>query len=334
MKNIKALLYFSTILVIQIISESFAMPFPVPDSSFVFPGPSTSENFNPSEHSYGDKFKGHHFNGYKIRHPKPYSSIVHDCGGYRCNFEDYGSRPNHEIYYSQDLPSGDNLATMFTQTSGLPNHPVSTDDSGPIINQANAQTATFNFGPFSVSFSTSNSLSIADAPTKEPASFPWALLSSRSHFSCGCRLEKYPRDSVEKEKKRKIILLGQLDIYPQMAKFLALLVIASICVTFNVQGQKLPNEKPVIGQAFDEIVVSSDLNIRRKSKENRQGKKILMNVPSGTTGPPGKSTRISSRLMSSDESEISAATREQRDLSEKSLLDFDVAEYLLKSRKR
>ncbi|KAK0085050.1 hypothetical protein PV325_005896 [Microctonus aethiopoides] len=118
-----------------------------------------------------------------------------------------------------------------------------------------------------------------------------------------------------------------------MAKFLALLVIASICVTFNAHGQKLPNEKPVIGQAFDEIVVSSDLNIRRKSKENRQGKKILMNVPSGTTGPPRKSTQIASRLISSDGSKISAR-REQREVSEKSLLDFYVAEYLLKSRKR
>lgn len=46
MKNTRVLLYFFTILFIQIINESFAMPFPVPDSSFVFPGPSTSDDFN------------------------------------------------------------------------------------------------------------------------------------------------------------------------------------------------------------------------------------------------------------------------------------------------
>lgn len=178
--------------------------------------------YTASEHSYGDKFKGRHLNGYKTGHHKPYSSIVHGCRGYRCNFEGYGfveravlinfpyillvfsftnmhiyiyththidffyinfwnsllwsftiswifvysSRPNHEAYYSQNLPSEDNLATTFTQSSGLPNHPVSSDDSGLIINQANAQTAILNFGPFSASFSTSNSLSVSNAPTK------------------------------------------------------------------------------------------------------------------------------------------------------------------------
>ncbi|KAK0085051.1 hypothetical protein PV325_005897 [Microctonus aethiopoides] len=177
MKNTRVLLYFFTILFIQIINESFATPFPVPDSSFVFPGPSTSDDLNPferlftndyesSEHSYGDKFKRRHFNGNKTRHPKPYSSIVHGCRGYRCNFEGYGSRPNHEGYYSQNLPSEDNLATTFTQSSGLPNHPVSSDDSGIIISQANAQTTIFNIGPFSASFSSSNSLSVSNTPTK------------------------------------------------------------------------------------------------------------------------------------------------------------------------
>ncbi|XP_008544732.1 uncharacterized protein LOC103569283 [Microplitis demolitor] len=88
-----------------------------------------------------------------------------------------------------------------------------------------------------------------------------------------------------------------------MAQLLASFIIISVCVIVNVQGQLPTDKKLVIGQAFDEIVVSSDLNVRRKSKENRQDKKILMNVPSGTTGP-GKPTEIAFRLVSSDGSRI------------------------------
>lgn len=65
------------------------------------------------------------------------------------------------------------------------------------------------------------------------------------------------------------------------------------------------------GQTFDEIVVSSDLNVRRKSKENRQGKRLLSNVPSGTTGSPEKPTAIASRLVSADGSRITPE-REKR----------------------
>jgi hypothetical protein len=72
------------------------------------------------------------------------------------------------------------------------------------------------------------------------------------------------------------------------------------------------NHAAFFGQAFDEIVVSSDLNVRRKSKENRQGKRLLSNVPSGTTGTPEKPTAIASRLVSADGSRITPGKREKR----------------------
>jgi len=72
------------------------------------------------------------------------------------------------------------------------------------------------------------------------------------------------------------------------------------------------NHAAFFGQAFDEIVVSSDLNVRRKSKENRQGKRLLSNVPSGTTGTPEKPTAIASRLVSADGSRITPEKREKR----------------------
>lgn len=72
----------------------------------------------------------------------------------------------------------------------------------------------------------------------------------------------------------------------------------------------------VYGQTFDEIVVSSDLNVRRKSKESRQGKR-LTNIPSATTGPPEKSTVVVSRLVSNDGSRItSEKTQIKREISD------------------
>ncbi|KAF3422864.1 hypothetical protein E2986_11184 [Frieseomelitta varia] len=91
----------------------------------------------------------------------------------------------------------------------------------------------------------------------------------------------------------------------------------------------------VFGQTFDEIVVSSDLNVRRKSKESRQGKR-LTNIPSGTTGPPEKSTVLASRFVSNDGSRItSEKTKSKRDISnlQKRYLDMGVTGYLLNSRK-
>ncbi|XP_043261541.1 uncharacterized protein LOC122402647 [Colletes gigas] len=119
-----------------------------------------------------------------------------------------------------------------------------------------------------------------------------------------------------------------------MANFLALLVITLACVI--VHAQQPYNQKPVFGQTFDEIVVSSDLNVRRKSKENRQGKR-LTNIPSGTTGPPEKSTAIASRFVSSDGSRITLEKRQKkREITtlQNRYLDMGVARYLLKSRKR
>ncbi|KAH0946398.1 hypothetical protein HN011_009633 [Eciton burchellii] len=121
----------------------------------------------------------------------------------------------------------------------------------------------------------------------------------------------------------------------KMIKVLALLMLSSICVIINAQGTA-SNEKPFFGQAFDEIVVSSDLNVRRKSKENRQGKRLLSNVPSGTTGTPEKPTAIASRLVSADGSRITPGKREKRGIvtERRRYLDLGVAGYLLKSRKR
>ncbi|GAB1870016.1 hypothetical protein CAJAP_11095 [Camponotus japonicus] len=120
-----------------------------------------------------------------------------------------------------------------------------------------------------------------------------------------------------------------------MIKILAFLVLSSICVIINAQ-ETASNEKPFFGQTFDEIVVSSDLNVRRKSKENRQGKRLLSNVPSGTTGPPEKPTAIASRLVSTDGSRITLEKREKRGTvtARRRYLDLGVAGYLLKSRKR
>ncbi|XP_012219766.1 uncharacterized protein [Linepithema humile] len=119
-----------------------------------------------------------------------------------------------------------------------------------------------------------------------------------------------------------------------MIKIFVLLVLSTICVIINAQ-ETASNEKTFFGQTFDEIVVSSDLNVRRKSKENRQGKR-LSNVPSGTTGPPEKPTAIASRLVSADGSRITPEQREKRGIvtARRRYLDLGVAGYLLKSRKR
>lgn len=70
----------------------------------------------------------------------------------------------------------------------------------------------------------------------------------------------------------------------------------------------------LVGQAFDEIVVTSDLNVRRKSKENRQGKKLLTNVPSDSIGPSGNPSATPSRLVSSDGSRVTPEKREKRSI--------------------
>ncbi|XP_071645742.1 uncharacterized protein [Temnothorax longispinosus] len=121
----------------------------------------------------------------------------------------------------------------------------------------------------------------------------------------------------------------------KMIKILALLLFTSVCVIINAQ-ETASNEKQFFGQTFDEIVVSSDLNVRRKSKENRQGKRLLSNVPSATTGPPERPTAIASRLVFADGSRITPEKREKRGIvtTRRRYLDLGVAGYLLKSRKR
>ncbi|KYN45155.1 hypothetical protein ALC56_00405 [Trachymyrmex septentrionalis] len=98
-----------------------------------------------------------------------------------------------------------------------------------------------------------------------------------------------------------------------MIKILALLLLTSVCVIINAQ-ETASNEKSLFGQTFDEIIVSSDLNVRRKSKENRQGKR-LSNVPSATTGPPERPTAIASRLVFADGSRITPEKREKRGIT-------------------
>ncbi|KAI4492076.1 hypothetical protein M0802_010084 [Mischocyttarus mexicanus] len=121
-----------------------------------------------------------------------------------------------------------------------------------------------------------------------------------------------------------------------MRKLLALLVIVLACVMINAQGQVSPPKPSVYGKTFDEIVVSSDLSVRRKSKENRQGKRLLSNVPSGTTGSPEKSTPVASRLVSNDGSRVTPVKRTKRGSITRQTrhLDLGVAGYLLKSQKR
>ncbi|XP_051168019.1 uncharacterized protein LOC127285847 [Leptopilina boulardi] len=116
-----------------------------------------------------------------------------------------------------------------------------------------------------------------------------------------------------------------------MAKVLALLVITLVCLIVNTRGQTSV-KKPLVGQAFDEIVVTSDLNVRRKAKENRQGKKLLTNVPSDFIGPPGNP----SRLVSSDGSRVTPEKREKRSIisPQERALNLETAGYLLRSRKR
>ncbi|XP_012531830.1 uncharacterized protein LOC105834129 [Monomorium pharaonis] len=118
-----------------------------------------------------------------------------------------------------------------------------------------------------------------------------------------------------------------------MMKLLTLLLFTSVYVMINAQ-ETASNEKPYFGQTFDEIIVSSDLNVRRKSKENRQGKRLLSNVPSATTVPPERPTAIASRLVFADGSRITPEKREKRGITRRRYLDLGVAGYLLKSRKR
>lgn len=88
--------------------------------------------------------------------------------------------------------------------------------------------------------------------------------------------------------------------------------LVSVSIPINFRSRFLA----VYGQTFDEIVVSSDLNVRRKSKESRQGKR-LTNIPSATTGPPEKSTVVASRLVSNDGSRItSEKTQIKREISD------------------
>ncbi|KAG7189353.1 hypothetical protein KM043_017003 [Ampulex compressa] len=154
------------------------------------------------------------------------------------------------------------------------------------------------------------------------------------HFSCGCRLGKYLQVIVG---LAKILYLENrgTKLFSEMASYLALLVISLACIVVNTQAQS-SNQKPGFGQTFDEIVVSSDLNVRRKSKEHRQGKRLLSNVPSGTTGSPAKPTAVASKLVSSDGSRVTSERREKRGIVtlQRRYMDLGVAGYLLKSRKR
>ncbi|XP_012251253.2 uncharacterized protein LOC105683307 [Athalia rosae] len=93
---------------------------------------------------------------------------------------------------------------------------------------------------------------------------------------------------------------------------LFLLVISCVCVLVNASdstfGQKLGP-----GQTFEEVIVSSDLNVRRKSKEHRQGKKLLTNIPLETTNQSRNPT--GSRLISNHGSRVTPERRNRRNIS-------------------
>ncbi|XP_001600382.1 uncharacterized protein LOC100113512 [Nasonia vitripennis] len=118
-----------------------------------------------------------------------------------------------------------------------------------------------------------------------------------------------------------------------MTKFIAFFVLVLASVTVNAQSQAT-NRNQFNGQTFDEIVVTSDLNVRRKAKENRQGKQLLTNVPSGTTSPPGKSTALASRLVLSDGSSVTSERRKRRaaNMANRRLSELGLMKYLLRSR--
>ncbi|XP_011495793.1 PREDICTED: uncharacterized protein LOC105360558 [Ceratosolen solmsi marchali] len=124
------------------------------------------------------------------------------------------------------------------------------------------------------------------------------------------------------------------DSVAKMTKLLAFIILVLAAVTVNAQNQAT-NRNQFVGQAFDEIVVSSDLSVRRKSKENRQGKQLLTNVPSGTTSPPGKSTALASKLVLSDGSSVTPERRKRRGVDPSGNvpreLKLGMMEYLLRS---
>ncbi|XP_046735741.1 uncharacterized protein LOC124405132 [Diprion similis] len=111
---------------------------------------------------------------------------------------------------------------------------------------------------------------------------------------------------------------------------LFLLIVICACVFVNAQSSTF-GQKQNEGQTFEEIIVSSDLNVRRKSKENRQGKQLLTNIPRVTTEKTGSPTV--SRLISNDGSRVELQKRNRRSDFTKNRLNLGVAEYLLHSSK-
>ncbi|XP_058798537.1 uncharacterized protein LOC131668421 [Phymastichus coffea] len=123
-----------------------------------------------------------------------------------------------------------------------------------------------------------------------------------------------------------------------MTKALVFFVLLSACVTVNAQSQAINKTEKPISLPFQEIIVSSDFKVRRKSKENRQGKELfLANVPSATaTSPPGKSTALASRLVLSGGSSVTPDRRRKRHTStaHRRLPKEGIAKYSLRSRQR
>ncbi|XP_046412767.1 uncharacterized protein LOC124176033 [Neodiprion fabricii] len=111
---------------------------------------------------------------------------------------------------------------------------------------------------------------------------------------------------------------------------LFLLIVICACVFVNAQDSTF-GQKQNEGQTFEEVIVSSDLNVRRKSKENRQGKQLLTNIPLATVGKTGSPTV--SRLISNDGSRVELQKRNRRSDFTKNRLNLGAAEYLLHSSK-
>ncbi|XP_008544731.1 uncharacterized protein LOC103569282 [Microplitis demolitor] len=120
-------------IICELVSESSAAPAP-----FVFPGPSSDDYSD----SYDDGPQGRNLFGNKRKHHR--FSGGHGCRGHGCG-GGFGLRPDYGGYYPNN--QGGSFATASAGSLGASN------------SQANAQSATFNFGPFSASFSSAQASS-------------------------------------------------------------------------------------------------------------------------------------------------------------------------------
>ncbi|XP_034939905.1 uncharacterized protein [Chelonus insularis] len=119
------------------ISDFSVISTPVP-IGFLFPGPS-SDDYPLNRYESGPQ--GRHLFHKKKHHGFPGG---HGCRGHGCG-GGYGWQPDYEGYYPDNQPGG----SFATASAGS----LGPSPYGGSASQANAQSATFNFGPISASFS-------------------------------------------------------------------------------------------------------------------------------------------------------------------------------------